>query len=191
MRRYTPASATGPGPVGVGSNGRPGLALAELLEEARDDPLGHTPDDRILELVGLDHAGTAGDIQPDRMVSARANEMVNCDPVGGGHLGVERQYRPGRGQEHEGSDSNRWEDWRSGDYVIEGSSQVLPIQPDSNLFLGLTDRGCEEILVSRLAAAARQRHVPAPGVSSALSPPDEKDALGFGSEDDGDRGPQQ
>ena len=53
---------------------RVAVRLAELLQEARDDPLGHAPDDRILELVGLDHAGTTGDIQPDWMVSALIEE---------------------------------------------------------------------------------------------------------------------
>jgi hypothetical protein len=164
-------------------------SLAELLEQACNDPLGHAPDDGILELVGLDQAGIAGDIQPDWMVGARVDEMVDRDPFGGGHLGVERQHRPHRGQEHEGPDRYRWEDGRSRDHVIEGSSQMLAVQLDSDFFLGLTDRGCEEIRVSRLAAAARQSHVAAPGISGALGAPDQKDAIGFGNEDDGDCGP--
>ena len=168
-----------------------GDSLAELLEEACNDPLGHAPDDGILELVGLDQAGIPGDIQPDWMVSARADEVVDRDPVGGGYLGVERQQRSDRGEEHEGSDGYGWENGRSRHHVIEGSSQMLAIQLDSDFFLGLADRGREEILVGRLAAAAWQGHVAPPGISGALGAPDQKDGVGFGSEDDGDRGPQE
>jgi hypothetical protein len=125
------------------------------------------------------------------MVGARVDEMVDRDPFGGGHLGVERQHRSHWGQEHEGPDRYGWEDGRSWDHVIEGSSQMLAVQLDSDFFLGLTDRGCEEIRVSRLAAAARQSHVAAPGISGALGAPDQKDAIGLGSEDNGDCGPQE
>ncbi len=125
------------------------------------------------------------------MVSARLDEVIDRDPGGGGYLGVECQHRPDRGQKHEGPDRYGWEDGRSRHNVIKGSSQMLAIQLDPDFFLGLADGGREEILVGRLAPASRQGHVAGPGVSGAPGAPDQKDAIGFGSEDDGDRGPQE
>jgi hypothetical protein len=163
----------------------------ELLEQACDDPLRHAPDDRIVELVGLDQPGITGDIESDEMVRARAQEMVDRNPFSGCYLGVEGQDWSCWSQEHKGPHSYGWEDGRSGHDVIESSGQMLAIQQDSNLFAGLADRGREEILVVRLAPTARESHVATPGISSALGPTDQKDAIRFGSEDDGDGGPQQ
>jgi hypothetical protein len=128
--------------------------LAELLQQARDDALGHTPDDGIIELVGRNQTALAGDIEPNRMVGGRVEEMVDGNPAGCGHFGIGGQRRPCRGQEYKWPDGDGWKDGGSRHDVIQSADQLLSFEVDTHLLRRLADDSGQEVLVLGLAAPA-------------------------------------
>ena len=65
------------------------------------------------------------------------------------------------------------------------------VEDEADLLERLADSGLQQVGVSGLAAAARQRHVPRPGIAGVLGAADEEDRVGRGRDDDRDRRPDQ
>jgi hypothetical protein len=66
---------------------------------------------------------------------------------------------------------------------------MVPGESHADLFGGLPDRGGEQVIVVRLPASARKRHVARPRIAHPLGPADEKDGVGSGRHNDRHRGP--
>jgi hypothetical protein len=173
-------------PKGVACKG-----LAELLEEAGEDALGHAPDDCVLQLIGSNQTGIPGNAQADKVKSAGVKKMVETHPTRRCYFRIEPQHRGDRHQEYEGPHGYRWEDRSARHYVIKASGPMLESELNSDFLPSLPHGGAEEIQVARLAATSWKSHMTGPGIPPALSPPDQEDTIGFRSEDDGDRSPEE
>jgi hypothetical protein len=162
-----------------------------MPQEARDDSLGHAPNNGVLELVSWDKSTPAGEIQPHWMVGVGVEEVVDRDPAGSRYFQVGGQCWPGRDQKHVGPYSNRREDWGSRDHVVEGARQMLRVKRHPDFFPGFPNCRDEKALIRELPAATGQRHVAAPWISSPLGPPDQEDTVRLGADNDRDRGPEE
>jgi hypothetical protein len=67
---------------------------------------------------------------------------------------------------------------------------MLRAQLDTNFLVSLPDRCGKEILVPSLLATARQSHMATPRITTTLSPADQENAFGIGSEDESYCGPE-
>lgn len=167
------------------------LGLCDVLEEAGDDPFGHAPDYSVLQGVGLYQAGIPGHFEADRVMGSGLQQVVDRDPGGSGYFGIELQRRAGRDEEDERPDGYRRQHRRTRHYIVQGPGQSGRIQLDTDLLRGFPDCGGQQLLACRGAAASRQSHVSAPGISGTLGPADEQKTIGLRSEDDSHRGPEE
>jgi hypothetical protein len=125
------------------------------------------------------------------MVGIGVEEMVDCDPTGSRYLNVGGQHWSGWDEKHKGPYGDRREDWGSRDHIVERARQMLHIEMDSDFFLGLPNCCNEKVLIRWVPSATRQGHVAAPGISGALGPTDQENAVGLGADNDRDGGPKQ
>jgi hypothetical protein len=133
----------------------------------------------------------SSEFEPDWVVGSGTEEIVHRDPVRGSNFGVERERRAGREQKYVRANSD-WGEYRCpGNYVVQGAGQMPRIEANAYLLVRLPDRGRQEISIPQFPPAARQRHVPTPGIARPLGPANQEDAVGLGSQHNRDGGPEQ
>ena len=115
---------------------------AQAGEEAGKDPLGHSPDDGIIELVGFDLTDLAGDLEAHRMVSAGSKKTFEGYPAGGGDLWAEGEWKALVEDKYERTDGNGGKHRGSGDYLVQSSRHSLALQANAHFFGRLPDGGC-------------------------------------------------
>ena len=162
-----------------------------MIEQTCEDTLGHAPDYGIGKAVGLDVATLAADLERGEVVSPRLQEIVQSNPLGGCDFRIEAQRGARRKHKGKGSNGNRWKDRIPRHDVVKSAKQLFAGQLDADLFAGLPDYSGKEARIPGFAAATRQRHMARPRVSGAVGSADEKNGIGVGRDQDGDRGPNQ
>jgi hypothetical protein len=160
-------------------------------EEAGQDPLSHPPDHAFLQLIGLDLAAFSGYLEPHGVVGVRSKQVVDGYPVSRGHLVIGGDLRLRPKDEHVGTNRYWRERGRTGDNIFEATRQVAFLERDAELLTGLPNGGGNQVGIGRLAAAARQRDVTRPGISSPFGPANEKNGVGIGGENDRHGSPDQ
>ena len=106
-------------------------SLAELVRRLGKDPLGHAPDDALPRAGRLGPGGSAGDLEPHRVVSIRSQQVVEGHPVGRGHPALStRAGRAGR-RNDEGTNRYRREHRSAGDHVVEAARRVARVKRGS------------------------------------------------------------
>ena len=104
---------------------------------------------------------------------------------------VELERRPLGQSKDMGPDGNRGKDRRSWHHIGQDAEQALSRQGYADLLGRLTNRGGDEIGISRLSPPARQRHVARPGVASAMRATDHEHRVGHGRQNQRDRRPEE
>ncbi len=165
--------------------------LRQFSQEAGENPFRHSPDDGVLELVGLDLPALPCNIQLDRMMGVGAKQVVDRHPARLSHLSVEPHGRTLGQQENERPYSYGREYWGPGDDVGQTAREILSPELDPYLFGGFPHSGAGKVGVAWLSSAARQGHVTGPGISRTVGPADEQDGIGLRAKNDGDGCPEQ
>lgn len=126
------------------------------LEESRQDPLGHPPDQQI----PVDVCGNDQRLSPNchrGVATARGIEKVReLDPVRLGDLAVEHQRRPGIEGKDERTHGDGREDWGAWNHVIQGTDMAAPRERKPDLFLSLADGRVEQVRIGGMLAPAGQ-----------------------------------
>ena len=167
------------------------LELGQLMDQSGKDPLGHPPDNGILELIGLDLAALARDLKVNRVVRARLHQIAEGDPAGRRHLGIQQQLGAGRRKKDERTNGNGGQYRSAGNHVFQQSGEVRGGEIDPHLLDDLADGRGNQVPVGRVPATAGQGHVAGPGVTRALSAPNQEDGIRVRHDDDRHRGPDQ
>ena len=108
--------------------------------------------------------------------------MIERDPTHGGDLGIDMERGPGPEGENEGSDRDGREHRGSGNHVVQTAGELLARRRKPHFLLRLAYGGRDEIGVLNGVAAAGKCHVARPGISGALSPADQEQAVRVGGE---------
>lgn len=167
-----------------------GLVL-KLLEQRRENPLGHSPDDPILQLVRLNLAALPGNLEADRVMRINPQEPIENDPMGGCDLRI-RSNRGTRAQDEEvRPDGDRREDRGSGYHIVQRPREVFKAQLDADFLAGLSHCCGQQIRVAVGAPSAGQRDMTRPGIAGSLGPANEEDGIWIGDEKDCHCGPDQ
>jgi|GEM_PF-5537653 len=165
--------------------------LPQLGEEAGENPLRHSPDDGILQLIGLNLPALACNLQLNRVVDVGAKQVIDWHPARLSHLSVEPQGRTLWQQKYERAYSYGWEDRGPGYDVGQTAGKILSSELETHLFGGFPHSGGGKIGIAWFLPPARQGHVAGPRISRTFSPADEQDGIGLRGEDDGNSGPDQ
>lgn len=165
--------------------------IAEQLQETTEDPLGHAPDDCVIEPVGLDLAALTGDLETGQMVTAWLKKLVDGNPLRCSYFRVGNEGGTRGEEEGEGSNRDGWESGSPGHHVVEAPKQVLGDEVDPDLFLSFPDDGGKEIRIRSVVPAARQGHVPRPGITQAVGTSYQENGIGVGRDHDGHCGPDE
>jgi hypothetical protein len=125
------------------------------------------------------------------MMGPGVKEMIQCHPSGRGNFWIQSKIGAFGAQEDERTHGNGRQHRGAGYYIIKGTRQLGSLEMGPDFLVSLPDGRDEKIGVFRLLSATRQRHVAAPGISGALGPADQEDAVGIGCENECDGGPDQ
>jgi hypothetical protein len=165
--------------------------LPESLKQASKDALGHSPHDRVLKLIGRHHPTIPPDLEPYVVVRGGVKKVVQGNPTGLRHLKVGPEHGTDWGQENEGTHGDGWQERSSGHHILDDADECRLLQMDSHLLPGFPDGGGEKIAIVGLTPTTGQGHMPAPGISGALGPANQKNAIRIRGENDGYGGPDQ
>ena len=170
-----------------------GCALKQLsgndLEERIQNPLGHAPHHHVFHQEGGDHQGVAAHRHGRWPTCGRVCQARQLDPMGGGHFGVESQVQAGGKGKDERAHRDRWEDRSPWGHIVEGTYQRCPGEIDADLLGGFPDGRLDQVGVASAAATPWEPDLAGPGIAATLSPADEEDRKGVGSENEGDGSP--
>ena len=165
--------------------------LVEMPEKVRQDPLGQSPDHRLVEPVGGELSVLSPDLILDRVEVEGIEQPIQRHPLRGGDFGVGCGLEPAIENEDEWPDRDRWQDGGAGNDIVETAGELLRAQDETDFLLGLADGGGDEVGLGGILPSAGKRHVAGPGIPCPLGPADQQDRVGIGSEDDGDRCPDE
>ena len=161
-----------------------GRLVAKGQEQASENPLGHPPDDRVIELIRLYLAGLSRHRQANEVVPLGLLEIIYGDPGGGSHLPIQDKSGATWHKEDKRTNCHRRQDRRSRHDILKAAKQLLSPQLESYLLLGFSNGGCEELHILGLTAASRKGHLAGPGISHPIGASDEQDGIGIRSDDD-------
>src|SRR6188472_2506362 len=91
--------------------------LSNLGQEAGENPFRHSPDDGVLELVGLDLAAFARNLELNGMPGVGTEQVTHLHPAGLSHFSVEPHGRTLWQQKHKRPYCYGWKYRGAGDDV--------------------------------------------------------------------------
>ena len=166
-------------------------SVGEALEQVGQNPLGHAPDDGVLQLEGGDLPALPGHFKPDGVMGLGVEESRQSNPPSRSDLGVQHQRRPRGREKYVGPDGYGRQDRSAGNDIVEGAGEVVAGELNSHLLGHLPNHGRQEILVPGFAPSTWKRHVAGPRVSGPLGPAYQQNGIGVRGDDDRYCGPYQ
>ena len=167
-----------------------GTGTFQPIQQVAQNPLGHAPDDPVLgdECRGNPRRTSNFDDDP---VTPLLLQIRHREPDRGRNLFVQAKTGPPTKSKNERPNRDRREYRRSGNDIRQDTKERLTRQLGTDLLGGLSNRGDDEIVITGLATPTREGHVPRPGITLPVRPPDDEHCVRTGSQNQRDRGPVQ
>ena len=150
------------------------LVLRNKLQEGRENPLGHPPDDLAAQRVCLEGprfpANSHGDVAPDVPIG----EPIERYPEGALDFGTRIEHRGSGNCEHERANDQGGKVWHARMQIVEGAETFSRLQIDTGFLERFPNGGGEEPGIRRVVATAGKCDVTGPGIAGALGTPDEE-----------------
>ena len=159
--------------------------LPDNLKQTCEHTLSHTPDRPLFKMISREDPGHTPDLQGEVPPVSRVGEDSERNPPRCRDFRVWVWCRLSRNSEHEGPRKDRDQRLAARGDIVEGAQHLGWGNRQSNLFPGFPDRGCEQMLIDGVAAAAGKPHVTGPGVPTAFGPANNQDGIGIRSDDEG------
>jgi hypothetical protein len=162
--------------------------LVSEFEERGEDSFRKAPDHVVSQMIGREKPVLAPDSDPSLPVYPFPSQIGQRHPKNQRNLVVGLQPWSSVASEDERSYDDRPGHGCLGRHIIQNAEQPGGIKIERELFTSFPNSSGQQVRVFGLESAARQSHVPRPGISHPLGALDEKYCIGIGRQYNGNAG---